>query len=67
LVLRIATLPLGFIAGKQNGDGVKIRACKSAYPVVRMIGASVTEDFRSCGHALLELLRERGERCFVHA
>jgi hypothetical protein len=32
-----------------------------------MIGAGVTEDVRARRHALLELLRERGERCFVHA
>src|SRR5262245_9149322 len=32
-----------------------------------MIRFGITENFGSGGHALFELLRERGERCFVHA
>ena len=44
-----------------------MRAGKLPHPVVRMIQASVTEDVGACGHALLKLFWERGERCLVNA
>ena len=67
VVLYLAALSLGSIAGEQDRDGVKIRAGEAAHPVVRMIFSGVAEHLRAGDHALLELFGERGQRSFIHA
>ena len=43
VVLVLAALALSSVAGKQNDDGVKVRAGEATYPVVRMILSGVAE------------------------
>jgi hypothetical protein len=63
----MALLALGRVAGKQDSDGVEVRAGETAHPVVRMIVAGISKHFRARDHALLELFGERGQRSLIHA
>ena len=67
VVLGDAACALGGVAGKQDGDGVEVRAGEAAHPVVRMILSGVAEHLRAGDHALLELFGERGQRSLIHA
>ena len=67
VMLGLAALPLGGVAGKQDRNGVKVGPGEAADPVVRMILSGVAEHLRAGDHSLLELLGKRGQRSFVHA
>src|SRR5437588_4916347 len=65
-VLGLATLALNDVAGKQNDYGMEVWIGEATDPVGGMIFSAVTEHLRAGDHALLELFRERCERCLVH-
>ena len=66
-MLQDAPALLRFVTRKEDDDGMQIGAGELADPMFGGIDAVVAE-YRSPGrHALLELLRERGERSLVQS
>ena len=65
LVLRDAPVVLRLVPRKENDDRVQVGARKPADPMLGSVHAGVAEDLRPRRHALLELLRKRGERSLV--
>ena len=66
-VLRDAPVLLRFVPRKENDDRMQIGAGKLADPMFGSIRAVVAEHLRPRRHALLELLRKRGERSLVQS
>ena len=65
-MLRLATLALRAIAGKEYDDGVEVRAGQASNPMVGVIRTRVAKDLRPGDHALLELFGERVQRRRIH-
>ena len=55
-MLANAPVSFGGIAGKENGDRVKLRPAKATDPILRMVRAGVTEDLPPGRHSLPEFL-----------
>ena len=52
---------------EENDDRVQVGARKSTHPMLGRVRAGIAEHLRPRRHALLELLRKRGERSLIQS
>src|SRR5262249_20778913 len=64
-MLANAPVSLSGIAGKENGNRVKLWPGEAADPIIRMVRAGVAESLPPGCHALPEFFRECGKRRLV--
>ena len=65
-MLCLAPLAFRRVPGKEDNDGMKLRAGEISYPIVRVIHPCVAEYLRTRYHALLELLWKARQRALIH-
>jgi hypothetical protein len=57
-VLLAAALAFSNVAGKQYGNGMQIRTCQSANPLIGVIAARKSKNVGAGSHPLSKLLRK---------
>ena len=67
LVLRDAAVVFRVVPREENDDRVQVGARKSAHPMLGSVATGIAEHLRPRRHALLELLRKRGERSLIQS